>query len=147
MLCLTVGKIALGFLYDRFGAMAGNAAIILCCLIFPVAALYSHIPALPWVYAVTAGIASCGFSVPVPILILKYFGTRDYPMMLSLFTMITTLGPAAATPLMGAVYDNSGSYKSAWHAILILTVLIAACLAATEILYKAKSKASAGADA
>jgi cyanate permease len=37
---------------------------------------------------------------------------------------------------MGAVYDNSGSYRPAWIALLIFSIIIAVCLTAAEITYK-----------
>ena len=139
MVFLTAGKIAMGFVYDKFGTMAGNAVLIVCSGIFPIAALLSHIPVMPWLYALTAGVASCGFSVPIPVLLLKYFGTKDYPMMLSVFTMITTLGSAVSVPLMGAAYDQAGNYNVAWIASLALVAAVASCLIATELTHWKKT--------
>ncbi|NLJ86145.1 MAG: MFS transporter [Firmicutes bacterium] len=140
MVFLTVGKIILGVIYDRFGTMAGNVLVAVCGLIFPVAALFSHFPAFPWIYAVSVGMASCGLSVPVSILITKHFGVKDYPMIFSIFTMVTALGPSVSVPLMGAVYDYSGSYRPAWIALLALSVIISVCLAASEIIYRGEVK-------
>jgi MFS family permease len=140
MLFMTVGKILLGMIYDRFGSMAGNILIAVCSLIFPIAALLSHISAFTWVYAVTLGMASCGVSVPVPILITKYFGMKDYPAIFGIFVMIATLGPSLSVPVMGAVYDYLGSYRPAWIALLAFSMIIAVCLTAAEITYRKKSK-------
>ena len=143
MVFLTVGKILLGLIYDRFGAMAGNLFIIACSLVFPVAALLSHIPLFPWIYAVTVGTASCGVSVPLPILITRYFGKKDYPAIFSLFTMTTTLGMAVSVPAMGAVYDFTGSYRPAWAALFIFSIIISICLILPEIAYR-KGQAKLG---
>jgi len=140
MASLSAGKILLGFVYDRFGVMSGNAVIAACCLVFPVAALLAHIPALPWIYAMTAGIASSGFSVPVPILIIKYFGARDYPMIFSAMTMVTTAGSAVSVPAMGAVYDYAGSYQPAWFALLAFSVIIAISMFLAELKNRAPAK-------
>jgi len=140
MVFLTVGKIILGVAYDRFGTLAGNIIIALCCLIFPVAALLAHIPIFPWIYAVMVGIASSGASVPTPIIIARYFGTRDYPMIYSMFTMITTLGSSISVPAMGAVYDYSGSYRPAWIALLISSVIISVCIVAAEFSFRTNAK-------
>jgi len=138
MIALTGGKILLGWIYDRFGVMAGHGVIIVCCFIFPVAALFSHIPALPWVYALTMGMASCGVSVPVSILIIRNFGQKDFPVIFSFFTMIATLGAAVSVPTMGIVHDNTGSYDLAWFAFLGFAVVILVCLVGSELLYRRK---------
>ncbi|MDL2229379.1 MFS transporter, partial [Treponema sp. OttesenSCG-928-L16] len=65
MFFLTIGKIILGSVYDRFGTLAGNTVVSVFALGFPVFALLSHIPVMPWIYAVFLGMASCGVSVPV----------------------------------------------------------------------------------
>jgi MFS family permease len=136
MVFLTVGKIILGAVYDRFGTMAGNVLVAVCSLVFPMAALLAHMPAFSWIYAVSVGMASCGVSVPVSILITKHFGMNDYPMIFSIFTMITALGQSVSVPLMGAVYDHAGSYRPAWIALLALSVIISVCLVASEIIYR-----------
>ena len=139
MVFLTVGKITLGIIYDRLGTMAGNLLVGICSLIFPVAALLSHISVFPWIYAIAVGTASCGLSVPVSILIPKYFGMKDYAAMFGIFTMITTLGPSISVPVMGAVYDCTGSYQPAWLALLAFSVVVAICLVAAEKSYRKMS--------
>ncbi|NLY51583.1 MAG: MFS transporter [Firmicutes bacterium] len=136
MVFLTIGKIILGAVYDRFGTMAGNALVAISSLIFPVAALLSHLPVFPWIYAVSVGLANCGLSVPLSLLITRHFGFKDYPMIFSIFTMITALGASISVPLMGAAYDYSGSYRPAWIALFVLSVIISVCLAASEVIYR-----------
>jgi MFS family permease len=134
MLFMTLGKVFLGAIYDRFGSMAGNALIAICSIIFPIAALFSHIPAVPWIYAVSLGIASCGISVPVSILVIKYFGMKDYPTIFGIYVMIATLGSSFSVPAMGAVYDYTGSYRPAWFALLVFSIIILVCLISVEII-------------
>jgi len=140
MIALTVGKIILGFVYDRFGVTAGNGVIITCAFIFPIAALFSDIPPFPWIYALTLGMASCGVSVPVSILMVRHFGQKDFPVMFSYLTMITTLGAAASIPAMGAVFDNTGSYNIAWFVFFALAALITIFMISAEALYKKKKE-------
>ena len=142
MVFLTIGKVILGLIYDRFGIMAGNIFIAVFCLTFPIAALLSHIPAFPWVYAIAIGIASCGISIPIPVIVAKYFGKKDYPMIFSVFTMITTIGPSISVPLMGAVYDQTGSYRPAWVAFLVFSVIISICMITAELAQRVKQKGS-----
>lgn len=140
MLSLTFGKILMGFVYDRYGTLAGNAFIAVCSLIFPLAALLARLPIFPWIYAITVGVASCAMSVPVSILITKYFGTKDYPTIFSIITMISTFGPSISVPVMGAVFDYTGSYRPAWIALFIFSFIVSICLLAAELSYRKKHK-------
>jgi len=142
MVALTVGKIILGYVYDRFGIMAGHICIFICCLTFPVAALFSHIPAFTWVYAITMGLASCAVSVPVSIMLIRYFGQRDFPVIFSFFTMLITLSAAISVPLMGLVYDYTGSYNFAWYAIFGISVAVTFCMLLAELFYKRAASAA-----
>jgi len=136
MIFLTVGKIILGVIYDRFGTLAGGFCTAVCCLIFPAAALLSHLPVFPWVYAVAIGMASCGVSVPTTLLIIKYFGERDCPMIFSFFTMIMMIGSSIMVPGMGAVHDITGSYQLAWVIISVLAAIVAVSLILAEVSYR-----------
>ena len=142
MVFLTVGKIIFGLIYDRMGIMAGNICISLFCLTFPIAALLSYIPMFTWVYAVAIGMASCGISIPIPVITAEYFGKKDYPMIFSVFTMITTIGPSLSVPLMGAVYDQAGSYRPAWVAFWVFSVIISMCMISAELAHRANKKAA-----
>ena len=139
MIFLTVGKILLGYLYDKFGSLISAVFIGLCCILFPIAALLSGNMPFPWIYAVTVGIASCAFSTPMPTLVTRYFGTKDYPTILSILSTVTSLGSSVAVPLMGAVYDKTQSYNIAWYGLLILGILITLCLTGAELLHRRKS--------
>jgi len=141
MIFLTVGKILLGFLYDKFGSLVSAFFIGICCIVFPIAALLSGSMPFPWIYAVSIGTASCAFSTPMPILVTRYFGTKDYPTIMSIFSTVTSLGSSFAVPLMGAVYDNTGSYDPAWYVLLVLSCVIAVFLVASELSYRRKAKA------
>jgi len=136
MIFLTVGKVILGLIYDRFGSLAGGFCTAICSIIFPVAALFAYLPVFPWVYAVTIGMASCGVSVPMTLLIIKYFGERDCPMIFSFFTMIMMFGAAVMVPGMGAIHDFTGSYNLAWIIFLALSVVIAVSVILAEVTYR-----------
>ena len=134
MIFLTVGKIILGFVYDHFGAMAGNIIVCIFCLGFPILALLSHIPAIPWFYAVFIGMASCGVSIPIPVLIVRHFGNKDFPTIFSFCVMISTLAQSVSVPAMGTVHDLTGSYGPAWIILLFTSVIITVCLIGVEII-------------
>jgi len=134
MLVLTVGKIVLGYIFDRLGALWGSLFVGICCIGFPILALLAHIPAMPWIYAIVVGMASCGFSVPVNVLITNYFGNKDFTAIFSIFSMVTMAGAAISLPVIGVIYDVTGSYHWAWIMLLITGCIVALCLVAANIM-------------
>ena len=76
--------------------------------------------------------ASCGVSVPVSILVMRYFGKKDFPTIFSFCMMASSLSSSVSVPAMGAVYDFTGSYGPAWIAFIFCSVIIVSCLLAVE---------------
>lgn len=140
MIFLTVGKILLGFLYDKLGSLVSAVFIGCCSILFPISALLSGSMPFPWIYAVLVGTASCAFSTPMPILVTRYFGIKDYPTVFSILSTVTALASAIAIPLMGAVYDTTGSYTLGWYSLLAFGIVVAICLVGAEISYLRKAK-------
>lgn len=140
MIFLTVGKIILGYVYDRKGAFWGNLVVSVFTLAFPVFALLAHLPGMPWVYAVCIGMSSCGVSVPTSILVVRYFGDRDFATIFSFCSMISAFGPALSVPAMGAIFDATGSYRPAWAAFTVICVLLTGALMGAEILHRREER-------
>lgn len=136
MVFLTIGKVILGSVYDRFGTLAGNIFIAIFCLAFPVFALLSYLPAIPWVYAACIGMASCGTSVPLSLLVSRFFGQEDYPTIFGFYSMMASLASSISVPGMGAIYDMTGSYRLAWLIFLFTSVIIAVSLVGAELIHK-----------
>lgn len=142
MAVVAVGKIAAGTLFDRLGTP--RTALLLCaaCIGFPVLALFCRVPGIPWAYAAFLGFAGMGPSVGISALVRHVFGDRDFASIFSLASMASTLGAAVAAPLMGVIYDASGSYTPAWMLWLVFSVLMAACLMGALLAAKKREKAA-----
>ena len=125
---LTVGKVISGGLFDRLGVLRTTLLLCGACIGFPVLALLCRMPALTWLYALLLGLTGSGPSVGISALVRHLFGDRDFAAIFSWVSIASTLGTAAAPPLMGAIYDASGSYTIAWIVWLALALLTAACL-------------------
>jgi len=136
MITLTLGKIILGLIYDRFGVATAHLILYVCFLTFPIFALLSYIPAMAWLYAASMGFASCAVSITTPILIKRYFGDKGFASIFSFCSMISTFAASASVPFMGVIFDMTGSYRPAWILFLILSVFISAFLFITEILHR-----------
>ena len=136
---LTAGKVVSGGLFDRLGVLRTTLLLSGTCIGFPVLALFCRVPALTWAYALLLGMTGSGPSVGISALVRYLFGDRDFASIFSWVSIASTLGSAAAPPLMGAIYDASGSYTIAWVVWLALGLLTAACLMGA--LWKGKKKA------
>ena len=142
MAVVAAGKIAAGTLFDRLGTP--RTALLLCaaCIGFPVLALFCRVPGIPWAYAAFLGFTGMGPSVGISALVRHVFGDRDFASIFSLASMASTLGAAVAAPLMGVIYDASGSYTPAWMLWLVFSVLMAACLMGALFAAKKREKAA-----
>ena len=143
MAVVAVGKIAAGSLFDRLGTRRTTLLLCASCIGFPALALFCRIPGIPWVYAVLLGFSGVGPSVGISALVRHAFGDRDFAAIFSLASMASTLGSAVAAPLMGVIYDVSGSYTPAWILWLVFAVLMAACLMGALFSAKKQEKARA----
>jgi len=133
MIVLTGGKIIMGHVFDRFGTMFGGIILGVFCVLSPVFALLAVHPTAPWLHAIFLGLASTGFSIPVNIFALKFFGEKDFPAILSILSMIMAFGAAFSPPSMGLVYDFVGNYIFAWQFLVILGVIVILCLVGVNL--------------
>ena len=139
MIVLTVGKIIMGYIFDKFGTITGGIALGIFCILAPVFALLSTInPMAPWFHAVFLGLASTGFSIPVNIYALKFFGQKDFPAILSILSVITAAGAAFSGPVMGLVFDYLGSYQIAWMVLVGFGVLVLVSLTCADLYSRTK---------
>ena len=120
MVMLMLGKIIMGHVFDRFGTMVGGIMLGVFCILAPVFALLSAHPVAPWFHAIFLGLASTGFSIPVNIFAMKYFGEKDFPAILSVLSMIIAFGAAFSPPVMGFAYDFFRDYVYAWQVLVAL---------------------------
>ncbi len=140
MIFLTVGKIILGYVYDRKGAFMGNLVVSVFTLAFPIFALLAHLSGMPWVYAVCIGMSSCDVSVPTSILVVRYFGDRDFPTIFSFCSMVSAFAPSISVPVMGAIFDTTGSYRLGWVGFIFISILFAAAMMGVEWLHQREIK-------
>ncbi len=120
MVMLTVGKIVLGMIYDRFGTRVGGLFVGISCIAAPLLAMVAGRPAAAWAFAVLLGLETSGYAVPVSTLIQRHLGGRDFASIFSLCTMVTTVGGIVSVPVMGLMFDLTGSYRLAWIGLLVL---------------------------
>lgn len=131
MVLLTVSKIGMGFVFDSIGALGGTLVIAICGILFPIAALFNHLPGVPWLYVSLLAVAGTGSTVLGAVLTSRYFGRKDYARIYSVIALGTQLGAAVSSPFLGYVYDRTGGYDTAWYALIGLEILVTLCLLAS----------------
>jgi len=134
LVVLTVGKIFMGHVFDRFGLIVGGAVLGISLILSPIFALLSANPVAPWFYAFFLGLGSTGFSIAVNIYAMQFFGERDFTAILSVLSMITAFGAAFAAPAVGFVYDFLGNYTVAWVTLAGLGFVATFCLIAVNFI-------------
>ncbi len=141
MLSMIIGKLSLGFIFDKVGALRGSLAGSLAALIAVISILLakSSVAAI-WLYALAIGIACSTGTVAINYLTAAYFGDKDFSRILPLVTMSASLGISIAIPLSGAIYDWVGSYEPAWYmylgtALLEILFLVLAYRSGSRLTY------------
>jgi len=139
MIFLTMGKILMGHLFDRFGTFKGGLMLCTFAITSPIFALLSQVwVGAPWLHGIALGIASTGFSIPANIYIPKFFGKKNFAAILAAVSVITTLAAAVAPPIMGLIYDTLGTYLLAWYALIVFAILVTISLFAADIINQKK---------
>lgn len=136
-LTLTVSKLLVGWMYDRFGL---RAVMVVC----PIAAVIAFV-LLALLSATTVGMVMAmafallyALSLPletmvVPLIVNDLFGTVSYDKMLGIFTALNYTGYALGSPIVNLSYDFFGSYK---YALLITGGLMLLCCIAFRFVFK-----------
>lgn len=133
MASLALGKISLGWIYDRLGSIAGTALSGAFLAATVAAALL-----MPGTAAVICEIAmfSLGFafgSVAVPIIARASFGERCFSRVNGMFMTATGIAAAMGPVFSGYICDTTGSYAGSYRAYAVIaaafTAVIVFCLA------------------
>ena len=139
-LALAGFKFLSGVLYDKFGlrvitTVCDVAAVVaILSLAFVTDTMYGK--GLALVYAVISSLALPLETVMLPIFARSLFDKTSYNKILGIFVSVNTAGYALGSPVMNAVYDATGSYKSAL--LICCTVMIAITIGFQYIMKIAK---------
>lgn len=126
LLCLTAAKIVFGVMFDKLGRRITGIIWVIALVAAPVTALFVNNIICLILYCICLGFAGGGYIVGMNLVIGDLVGQRAFADTLSICTMFYTFGSAVASPIMGAVYDMSGSYITAYIIILAMSVVAAA---------------------
>lgn len=124
-----LGKIASGFLADRFGR---KRVFVSTLGIMSAGAVTLTLPGADvlWVGLVLFGLGWGGLYTLLQLLAADYFGPQHLGKILGAITVLDTLGGGLGPPLIGAIRDSSGSYDNAF--VLVAGLVITALLISTQ---------------
>lgn len=124
MLSMTIGKIVLGFLNDRFGSIAAIGIYST----FTTMGIFCFYTASASTLFILIGAALFGpgmalMLVETPILVRKIFGDIDYSAIYAIISMILNVMATVSVFIYGTVFDITQSYKPIFAVILLCPVL------------------------
>lgn len=128
LLVAVPGKMILGYVYDKFGVKAGilfgNATMLVSMI------LLLTISSQPMLYimAVAFGFGQCIGTVTPSVVASRTFGTKNYSDIFGFTTMFVNGGYALGVPVIGWLFDISGSYTLAWIVLGIMSIVMSLCL-------------------
>lgn len=123
MFTMMVGKVLVGTIIDKYGLMrtiAGAGAI--CVVGLSVLIVGSSFPVL------SAGAGILGFSAALVTVIpamatRQVFGAEHYTQMYAFITIASILGANGSVPLLGLLYDYTGSYRVGFVVVVFLVIV------------------------
>lgn len=128
MLTVIVSKILLGIVNDRFGSLAAvTLAFILMAIGFAGFAMFKAYGTVI-IFAVFYAVGLASTTVMAPLLTGQMFGQKDYSAIYAIIGAMGSLGLALGTPLIGVVYDKTGTYTPAFYICIIAIIITFALL-------------------
>lgn len=120
-----VSKLSTGYLLDRFVAGRATAALFAFCALGFLAVLYGYSAWLAFAAAVLVGIGMGAESDAVPYLLTRYFGLTRFGELYGYTWCVYAVAGALGPVVMGAIFDQTGSYKAVLLASFGMVVLAA----------------------
>lgn len=121
---LAVGKIVLGWLYDRLGTRMATVLSVGCILLGLGAMLFAQVPAM-LILVVAGSSLGCAFgSVAHPIITQNIYGRREYGSIFGLISASSSLGTAASPLISGTIFDMTGSYYLLFASMAALSAVL-----------------------
>ncbi|WP_298144285.1 MFS transporter [uncultured Acinetobacter sp.] len=135
LLVITLGimifaKVALGWMYDKFGSLAATtivcAAVLMTCLPF----IFTNSPDM-WMLGLIGvmfwGLGNCIGTVTPAVVASKTYGPAHYGEVYGICLRFQTLGIATGVPAISMIAAAFGSFTWVWIICSVLTVILLSC--------------------
>ncbi|MGO0882113.1 MFS transporter [Clostridioides difficile] len=134
-----LGKILLGYIFDKIGCEKGVIFVGLQVFLGVLALLFaSKYPAII-VFIICWGIGNCMGTIVPALITSEIFGKKDYSTIVGVVNAVVLLGAALGSAVTGKLYDISGGYTLAWMTYLVLTVIMVGLILISLVLGKSKN--------
>lgn len=124
MVFLMLGKPAVGYLFDTFGIKSASIISTLLMAIGLISAIFISQNFFIITLVVGAGIGFASLSVAFPIYCYGLFGAKNYPGFSSLLQIAHSTGKIISPLVVGALYDQTGSYTLSFYIALMYHVAV-----------------------
>jgi MFS family permease len=121
------GKILMGWINDHKGGAAASAVGLLLLgagLSLYIVSVFVQSNELVYVAAFIGGLGSCIITILPPLLTGETFGRKDFAQIFGITSVFVSMGSMIVTPILGAVYDSSGSYLANLIGLIAVTIII-----------------------
>jgi MFS family permease len=117
-----VSKLSTGYLIDRFFAAKVAACLFAVCACGFIAIIFGHQLWIAFAAAVLVGIGMGAESDTVPYLLTRYFGLERFSELYGYTWTIYAIAGGLGPLLAGAIFDHTGSYRTALFMFLALVL-------------------------
>lgn len=128
-ICLTLSKLLIGFLYDRFGLrkvmLVCQGAAVGCYIVMLFIGNSTLGVVFAFLFGVLLALALPLETLVIPLITNDLFGTHSYEKILGIFMAMNYAGYALGSPVANLSYDFFGSYKPM---MIVLAVLVSVIL-------------------
>ncbi|WP_420544237.1 hypothetical protein [Tepidanaerobacter acetatoxydans] len=90
--------------------------------------MFADVPIVPYLFAVTFGMAYAILAVPATFLTSYLLGPGDYSSNYGIVNMFLCLGMSFGSPISAFIYDNTKSYYPAWIMYTFIALITLALL-------------------
>ncbi len=132
----TGGKVALGWLIDRFGTRKSASLFILLIAVGAGCLFSARVPVL-LLGATLYGLGYSNATLAVSTLSREMFGVENYARIYPKASFVGTVANAVGATTIGFIYDVSGTYRGA---LLLMLAVLAMALTMVQIAYPIKRR-------
>ena len=121
---IALGKLVLGYLFDRFGLRVAISLSVFGSLIGLLGLLYGHVVYFLPFAIVGTGLGSAYGTIADPLITRHVFGEKEYASIYGVYAASASFGGVIAPILHGRSFDSTGSYEAVLFQAAVLALLI-----------------------
>lgn len=118
-----VSKLSIGVISDQAGKVPGVVTMLIANAVGLILILIGRSIAILSCGAVLFGACYSISAVGLPLLTRHFFGLESYGQAFPVITLVANVGSAISLPVVGSIYDATGSYQSAFFLACAMSVI------------------------